>query len=333
MKKRLGFIIILSVIMLTLVSCSSNPDNSSLSANNDLVDTKVAEKDITSKILINNDGSDTTLDELSVIRIDSNGMRVRDGRFSEYGFPENRDFDGISVREVIEKALEQTKRTNNFSAHFEGVYELSIGTDYFNIYHNQDEKGRFRTVYEVKDYKTRDVEIGTTVFDGEKYKCILPSYSDNGGPNLPAGLSGAEVFEILKNQNINGRSQIIEGIDLEELIEEYPDIVEPAIRDSVSFLEIFAESESGSFIRFKDGFKRPYNNDFDDDNVYHIMYIKRNTDNPDNQTKFEFYIDKDTNLIRFQQGTMSGQLNYSATLKYYSEDNEYTDEFFLLEDF
>lgn len=333
MKKKSGFIILLLIVVLTLISCSSNSGNDSLSTRNDLVDDKATEKDITSQIFINNDGSDTTLDELSVIRINSNGMEVTDGNFLGYGFPDNNSFDGVSVTEIIEKTLTQANRTDNYSVHFEGVYELPIRTDYFNIYHDQDENGRFRVVHEVKDFKSSDLKVGITVFNGEKYMCLSPDYSSNGGFNLPAGLSGAKAFEVLRNKYANGGSQIIEGTDWEELVYEYPGIVEPAIKESVSFLEILAESESGSFIRFKDGFKSPYNHDFDDDNVYHIMYIKRNLDNPDYETNFQFYIDKDTNLIRFQQGTMSGQLKYSSILEYYTEENEYTDEFFLLEGF
>ena len=69
----------------------------------------------------------------------------------------------------------------------------------------------------------------------------------------------------------------------------------------------------GSFIRFKDGFKRGHAHYFDEDeDVYHIMYINKNLDNPENATEFNFYINKDTYLIRFSSRVL--WVNYSIHL-------------------
>ncbi|MCF6462203.1 hypothetical protein [Clostridium sp. Cult1] len=341
MKQKLNIIIFLLIIPLVLVSCSSNSSNNSLNVDNDLTDdevigNKINEEDIVGQILINNDGSNTTLEELSIKEVRSDGTRILDGRFSEYGYPDKEDFDGVSVKEIIEKTLEQANRTDNYSVHFSGYQELPMGTDQFDIYYDQDESGRFRVTHETREYLTRESDFAMTVFNGEKYTCLLPEYFRGDELNLPSGLSGSEVFEILKNQYMYGmdtNSGIAEGTNLEELVHQYPRIAVPALNESISFLEIFSESDMGSFIRFKDGFKRGHAHYFDEDeDVYHIMYINKNLDNPENATEFNFYINKDTYLIRFQQGSM-GELQYTSTLESYSTDNEYSDEFFSLEDF
>ncbi|HHV38904.1 MAG TPA: hypothetical protein GXX70_05350 [Tepidimicrobium sp.] len=106
----------------------------------------------------------------------------------------------------------------------------------------------------------------------------------------------------------------------------------PAIDESISFLREFNEGDVGSFIRFKDGFKRPYDQDYDNDDVYHIMYIDKDPETLENVAEFDFYIDKETHLIVFQTGTIDG-MSYVLELEYYSENNQYPDETFYIDGF
>ncbi len=177
--KKINIIISLLIITLILVSCNSNSDsnfnekniNTNKLADDKVIDDRTSEEDIVDQILINNDGSNTTLEELRVKEVKSDGSKMLDYRFSEYGFPT------------------------------------------------------------------------------------------------------------------------------------------------------------------KDGFKRGPDHYFgEDEDVYHIMYIKRSLDNPEVGTEFDFYIDKDTYLIRYQNGFIS-DMRYTTILENYSVDNEYHDEFFSIEDF
>lgn len=346
MKYRINIAILVLMIALILVSCSFNTEEGVSVTNGNLVNDKAddevtdngtneeTKEDIMDKILINNDGSNTTLEDLSVIRINSDGTRVIDGRFSEYGFPDEDDFDGVSVKEIIERTLEQANKTGNYFVHFKGYRELPIRTVTYDTYHYQDEDGRFKIIHEEGEYTERDRDYSITVFDGEKYSCLLPGYYRNAGLGLPSGLSGAEVFEILKQRYMTGmdvNNGIVEGTNLDELSEQYDGIAGSAIEDSVSLLKVFSESDMGSFIRFKDGFKRGPDHYFgEDEDVYHIMYIKKNSDSHENGIEFDFYIDKETYLIRYQNGFMY-EMKYTSTLENYSVDNEYPDDFFKIE--
>ena len=112
MKQKLNIIIFLLIIPLVLVSCSSNSSNNSLNVDNDLTDdevigNKINEEDIVGQILINNDGSNTTLEELSIKEVRSYGTRILDGRFSEYGYPDKEDFDEFFLLKIFDGTTER----------------------------------------------------------------------------------------------------------------------------------------------------------------------------------------------------------------------------------
>lgn len=343
MKHKLKVVVLVLALTLILVSCSSNSEQDTVITNNNLANDEVEDQviknkgkegDITDKILINNDGSNTSLEELSVIRINSDGTKVMDGRFSEYGFPDKDDFDGVSLKDIIERTIEQANRTGNYFVHYRGYLDLPMGTTRYDTYHYQDEDGRFKIIHEEGEYTERDKDYSITVFDGEKYTCLLPNHFKDDELDLPSGLSSAEVFEILKYRYAAGMDMnngIVEGNDLDQLMNQYDGIAWPAIEDSVLYLQMFSESDRGSFIRFKDGFKSDADYYFgEDENVYHIMYINKNLDNPENGIELEFYIDKETYLIRYQDGFIS-DMKFTSTLENYSEDNQYDEGFFTIE--
>lgn len=350
MRTKSVYILIFLSLALILTSCSTKPEVSNNSDDNkEVISDKTSdetsiitnnnEDGLMDKIFLSLDGKYPSIDDIPLRKSDevgSDGIErsyIRDYSYHGNELPNESNYDGLSVEEIIEKALE--KVNENKELYFEVMEEGYINengstVESFQAKRNymQDGTGRFQTIL----FDFIEGEIGATTYNGENYMSLIPEdFSDDDDLNLPPGLSSSEVWEILINRASSGyydnqdnnEGDVVEANTIDELRTLNPKMVEPGLEASISLLKHFYNSEEGYFIRFRDGLSEAYGFRYENQNVYHVMYVLESEEDLSKaDIQVSFFIDKDTNLVWIIGGNIL-EYNIQNSVVHYQEDMDY----------
>lgn len=346
MRKKIYKLIFLTIMIFSLVGCKENKEAST--GNKDQIKTDVKSKeyskeDLEGNLVLASDENIRPIEEIKII--DSQNGQYMD--IPDDYIIDQDEFDGLSVEEIIKETVQAADMEGDYFVQYTGEISNDNGFhNYIESYHAQDKEGRYHTSYiELNGEDYRPELYSAMVFNGSTYE-LIPSQpifnevsDDDYLDDIPGGLSGSEVFEIIKdhhakntNKNVDSYASFMtmEVDNLEEVQEDSSiNVRPPVLKEITNILAMYDSEKSGLMLRLKDGYKDevfPLNNEgngLDNGEVYHIVLT--NNDSQDilyNFGDYHFFIDKKTNLIT----AMIGYDDYGKTsyqLNSFMRDNDF----------